>query len=125
MNGFGRRKKPDDAMLGVFGEASNSESDFENPEHLGFGFASMSKSLTPKHNAKEKSFNMGDSSDEEYSSNDQEQVYLGSDEDDEDFNATIRGIGQNRSRNAQIQYKDRAFQFLSMDRNDLNLNTRG
>ena len=98
MNGFGRRKKPDDAMLGVFGEASNSESDLENPEHSGFGFASMSKSLTPKHNAKEKSFNMGDSSDEEYSSNDQEQVYLGSDEDDEDFNATIRGIGQNRSR---------------------------
>ena len=34
-------------------------------------------------------------------------------------------FGQNRPRNAQIQYKDRAFQFLSMDRNDLNLNTHG
>ena len=36
-----------------------------------------------------------------------------------------KNFGKNRSRNALIQYKDRAFQFLSMDRNYLNLNTRG
>ena len=41
------------------------------------------------------------------------------------FMSDVQKFGQNRSRNAQIQYKDRAFQFLSMDRNDLNLNTRG
>ena len=41
------------------------------------------------------------------------------------FMSDVQKFGQNRSRNAQSQYKDRVFQFLSMDRNDLNLNTRG